>query len=225
MAKILIVEDDRLLADTIRTWLSTENHLIDVAHDGWEAKERLASFEYDLFVLDWEVPEITGIELCSLIRSRGVASPILMLTGKATIDDKTTGFSAGADDYLTKPFHPDEMMARVKALLRRPASYIASPKLIVGELELDSKNREVIQAGVPTALQPMEFTLLEFFMRHPDQIFSSDALLRRLWDSDAEVSSEALYVCLARLRRKLEKNGTCPIATVRGAGYILKLES
>lgn len=221
MAKILIVEDDSSLAETISTWLSTENHLVDVACDGLDAKARLTSFEYDLFVLDWDVPEITGIQICSLIRSRGLSTPILMLTGKSAIAEKTAGFGAGADDYLTKPFHPEEMMARISALLRRPASYI-SAKLTLGNLELDMKKREVLQSGVPIALQPMEYTVLEFFMKHPNEMFSSETLLRRLWDSDAEVSSEALYVCLARLRRKLEKNGVCPIATVRGAGYILK---
>ncbi len=224
MAKILLVEDDMSLAATVETWLSSENHMTDIAYDGLEAKERLMSFEYDLFILDWEVPEMTGIELCSLIRTRGVTSPILMLTGKGAIEDKTTGFDAGADDYLTKPFHPQELMARVKALLRRPPTLLA-PRLMAGDLEIDTKTRDVFQSGKQILLQPMEYTLLEFLMQRPNEVFSADALLRLLWDSDSNVSSESLYVCLSRLRRKLEQNGSCPIATVRGAGYVLRTNS
>ncbi|MBX9669081.1 MAG: response regulator transcription factor [Candidatus Obscuribacterales bacterium] len=222
MAKILLVEDDMSVATTVETWLSTEHHLTDIAYDGLEARERLMSFEYGLYILDWEVPEMTGIELCSLVRTRGVSSPILMLTGKGGIQDKTAGFEAGADDYLTKPFHPQELMARVKALLRRQPILLA-PKLSAGDLEIDTKTREVFQSGKQISLQPMEYTLLEFLMQRPNEVFSADALLRRLWDSDSNVSSESLYVCLSRLRKKLEQNGTCPIATVRGAGYMLKV--
>jgi DNA-binding response OmpR family regulator len=224
MAKILLMEDDEALAETVEDWLIMSDHMVDIARDGREALARIEAFSYDLFVLDWEVPQTTGIELCSKLRAKGVMSPILMLTGKSAIEDKTTGFDVGVDDYLTKPFHPKELVARVQALLRRPAQLV-SQTLTCGDITIDTNSKQAKQGQDVLNLQPMEFTLLEFFVRHPNQPFSPEALLSRLWHSDAEVSSQSVYTCLARLRKKIEKNGVCPIATIRGVGYMLKRES
>jgi DNA-binding response OmpR family regulator len=220
MAKILIMEDDTALAETVEEWLTVEDHLVDIAHDGQEALARIEAFSYDLFILDWEVPEINGVDLCSKLRSRGIASPILMLTGKTAIDDKTTGFGVGVDDYLTKPFHPQELIVRIQALLRRPPQLVADT-LISADIKLDCKTKQASRDGKNLGLQPMEYTLLEFFVKHPDQPFTAEALLSRLWHSDAEVSSQSVYTCLARLRKKIEKDGICPISTIRGVGYML----
>jgi DNA-binding response OmpR family regulator len=224
MAKILVMEDDAALAETVEEWLTIEDHLVDIAHDGPEALARIEAFTYDLFILDWEVPEINGVDLCSRLRSRGIASPILMLTGKTGIDDKTTGFGVGVDDYLTKPFHPKELIVRIQALLRRPPQ-LASDILAIGDIKLDSKTKQASRNGTNLNLQPMEFTLLEFLIKHPNQPFTAEALLSRLWSSDAEVSSQSVYTCLARLRKKIEKDGVSPISTIRGVGYVLTADN
>jgi DNA-binding response OmpR family regulator len=226
MAKILFVEDDGGLADMVVEWLTCERHSVELVADGTSGHERLKFGGYDLAILDWKLPGITGLDICKQHRSEGGKTPIIMLTGNDTITDKETGLDSGADDYLTKPFSVKELSARVRALLRRPPS-VSANILTVRSLVLDPTKHRVTIDGTETHLLPKEFSLLEFFMRHPDEIFSSDALLRRVWHSDSEATSEAVRTCLKRLRKKIdntdnEDEENSFIQTIPRLGYRLK---
>lgn len=224
MAKILIVEDDKVLCANLSEWLKMKNYTVEMVHSGDEAMEYLRSFEYDAIILDWHLPELSGVDICRQFRAEGRATPILMLTGKDTIQNKEEGFDAGADDYLTKPFHAQELVARVHALMRRPAAYKGS-KISIRGIVIDTTTRRAVRDGVEVHLQPMEFMLLEFFMRHPGQVFSSDALMHRCWDSETEISLDAIYTCIRRLRRKLDVEGKPSLITTKhGLGYGFALD-
>jgi DNA-binding response OmpR family regulator len=173
--------------------------------------------------MDWEMPEMTGPEVVKAFRSRGMHTPILMLTGKGTLDDKETGFGAGADDYLTKPFALKELILRIDALLRRPPQVI-SAILQAGELSLDSKAR-VLKVGERTVhLEPMEFSLLELFVKYPNEAFTYDALLNRVWSSDSDASEDTVRTCVKKLRRKISEDpNNSPIETVHRVGYRFRL--
>jgi DNA-binding response OmpR family regulator len=219
MAKILLVEDERELADVVLDCLKAQNFLVDHVENGREALDRLKFFQYDLVVLDWQLPGMAGIDVCSQFRSMGGATPILMLTGKRTVDDKEAGFEAGADDYLTKPFQARELVARLKALLRRPAAVI-SKNLKARNLELDPTTHKVTKDGQEITLLPKEFALLEFFMRHPNQVFNAEAIVDRVWSTDADTSSAAVRINVTRLRNKIDSVGQPSfISTVHGVGY------
>lgn len=221
MAKILVIEDDMELCDNIRTWLELERHVVEFAHKGKLGAELLQAFTYDAVVLDWELPEMTGIEILRELRNRGRVTPVLMLTGKGTITDKESGFLSGADDYLTKPFSMKEMCLRVNSLLRR-GQILSDGMLKVRDLTLDPKKFRVKKDGKEIRLLPKEFALLEFLMRHPDEIYSAEALLERIWVSESDASPEAVRTTLRRLRLKIEKEGEEPlITTVHGVGYRL----
>lgn len=220
MAKVLLVEDDISLSQTIAEMLKGEHHSVDATIDGSDALDRLAMSEYDLLVLDWELPQVSGPEICKQFRQNGGKAAVLMLTGKSAIHDKEHGFDSGADDYLTKPFHPREFSARVKALLRR-SSVMTNHQLTWRSITLDTQTHKVSRGSEVITLQPMEFSLLEFFMRHPDQIFGTEALLKRCWDT-GEVSLDAIYTCIRRIRKKIDVKGEPSIiTTLHGIGYRL----
>jgi len=222
MAKILIADDDEALAGTLIEWLKLEKHVVDAVNNGVAALEHLKAFEYDLIILDWAMPEMTGLEVCQQYRAAGGNAPLIMLTGRGAVEEKMQGLDGGADDYLTKPFHFKELTARMRALLRRPAQ-LNLGNLTIRDIELDPIARKVSKNGKELALQPLEFRVLEFLMKHPQQVFSPEILLRRIWDSDAEVSHDAIYACMKRLRKKLESPDEAPIlVTVYGAGYKLE---
>lgn len=223
MAKILIVEDDRDLGAMVVDWLTFEHHNVEIVHNGQEGLERLQISEYDAVILDWELPGLHGIDVVRQYRGGGGITPIIMLTGKGTIGDKEAGLDSGADDYLTKPFNMKELSARLRAVLRRPAG-VASNILKVRDIEMDPGKYLVKKAGVEITLLPKEFSLLEFFMRHPNQVFSSEALIQRVWNSDSEATGDAIRTCLKRLRKKLgDDNDKEPIIqTVHGVGYRLR---
>ncbi len=224
MAKILIVEDDLGLTRMVREWLTFEHHLVETSNDGQDGLEKLRSFEYDVVVLDWDLPLLSGLEVCREFRSRGGSTPILMLTGKDGITDKESGFGAGADDYLTKPFHMKELSMRLKALLRRAAPFTGD-KLKAGNLELDVQSHKVTRDGDELQLLPKEFSLLEFLMRHPGQVFSAEALLNRVWASEADTSVDAVSTCIKRLRKKIDVEGKRSLVrTIHGIGYKLDPE-
>lgn len=224
MAKILIVEDDPELSGVLQDWLVSEHHVVDTVDDGTEADQLLRHYAFDLVVLDWDLPGMLGVEVCRQFRSRGGSTPILMLTGKGEIKDKTTGLDAGADDYLTKPFHPDELSARVRALLRRPAPVTATNELKAGDLVLEPGTYRVMRAGKDIRLLPKEFALLEFLMRHPNVVFSAEALIDRVWSSDSDASPDTVRTNIKRLRQKIDTEGQRPmIATVHGVGYKLEV--
>lgn len=222
MAKILLVEDNEELANSVRTFLLCgEHHSVEHINDGQAASEHLRAFQYDLILLDWNLPGKTGIEILKRFRELGGNTPVLMLTGHDSVDEKETGLDSGADDYLTKPFQMKELGARVRALLRRPAAVSNSNTLQAGSITIDTQKYRVTLNGEAITLVPREFQLLEFFMRHPNQVFSSEALLDRVWPSDSEASTEALRTALKRLRKKVDPEGNL-IRTVHGVGYILE---
>lgn len=221
MAKILIVDDDITLCASLREWLEEASLMVEVVHGGADAVDYLRTFNYDVVILDWELPQLNGVDICKKFRSAGGQTPILMLTGKGAIEAKQLGFDAGADDYLTKPFHSKELVSRVKALLRRPPQ-LTGPLISVGTIVLNINTRSLSRDGFNVALQPMEFELLEFLMRHPDQVFTTEAIIHRCWNADADVSFDAIYSCIKRLRKKVDVKGEPSlITTVHGSGYRL----
>jgi DNA-binding response OmpR family regulator len=222
--KLLLVEDDQETADMIISWLRSERYDVSHAANGLDGKEMLESGNYDAAILDWQLPGMGGIDILKAYRSAGGKVPILVLTGKAMVADRVTGLDAGADDYLTKPFSLKEVSARVRALLRRP-SEVLPETLTVGELSLDSVKYRVMKRGVEVQLMPREFNLLEFFMRHPDMPFSSDALLARVWNDDSEASNSALRNSIKRLRSKIDDGDAeadSLIENIPGIGYRLR---
>ncbi|HEY9785445.1 MAG TPA: response regulator transcription factor [Candidatus Obscuribacterales bacterium] len=223
MAKILVIEDNSDLANMVKTFLLFEHHSVETILSGREAAAHLKTFEYDLIVLDWELPEISGIDILKQYRSRGGRATVLMLTGKDEIQDKEAGLDSGADDYLTKPFHMKELGARVRALLRRPAAVSDNNILKAGPITMDVGKYRVLKDEQPVQLVPKEFQLLEFMMRHQNQVFTPEALLNRVWPSDSESTAEALRTTMKRLRKKLDPDGEL-IRTVHGVGYILETQ-
>jgi DNA-binding response OmpR family regulator len=219
MSKILLVEDDIDLAGMVEQNLSREHSTVEVVHTGDAALDVLAVSDYDLLILDWELPGRSGIEICKWYREHGGQSPVLMLTGKSSIAEKETGLDSGADDYLTKPFSMRELAARARAALRRTTT-LASNELTHGAYKLDPFKFTLERNGKRIALQPREFALLEFLMRHPGEVFSPEALLERIWRSDTEAGLDALRACVKRLRKKLDDAEI--IETVHGMGYRLK---
>lgn len=205
MARILLVEDDRDLATTIVTWLSAEHHTMVQSFDGNEGMSRLSRETYDLIILDWALPNMSGLDICREFRARGGQTPLIMLTAKGAVAEKELGLDSGADDYLTKPFSLKELSARIRALLRRP-SEIKSGILEHGPLSLDPQKHRVMKGGAEIHLLPRDFALLEFLMRNADMIFSADALLNRVWEDESDASPEAVRTAIKRLRKKLDDN-------------------
>lgn len=207
MAKILLVEDDKELAATIIAWLSAEHHQVIHVENGLDGYERMQQNACDVVVLDWQLPDIAGVEICKKYRNGRGMLPVIMLTGKAEINDRTTGLDAGADDYLTKPFSLKELAARIRALLRRPAN-VTSNLLEVGELSLDPVKYRLTKKGAEVQLMPRDFALLEFFMRNVDHVFSADVLLQRVWSDDSEATPEAVRTAIKRIRKKLDDDAS-----------------
>jgi DNA-binding response OmpR family regulator len=223
VAKILLVEDDLGLTRIVRDWLLAEKHSVESVSDGKEGLEQLRFYQFDLVILDVNLPGMNGLEVLQQFRSVGGATPVLMLTGNDTVSDIEKGLSGGADDYLTKPFHMRELSARLRALLRRTGRFVGD-QLNVRNITLDTTKFEVTKNGEKTSLLPKEFALLEFFMRHPNEVFSPEALLNRVWPSSSDATVDALTTCVKRLRKKLDDEGKPSIiTTVHGRGY--KLES
>ncbi len=221
MAKILLVEDDQGLAEMVLEWLVCERHSIEHIKDGQEGLNYLQYGKYDLAILDWTLPNRTGLDICKEHRANGGTTPVIMLTAKGAETDKELGLDSGADDYLTKPFSVKELSARIRALLRRPQLTLPNT-LQVKDLQLDTVKHTLTKNGESIQLLPKEFTLIEFFMRHPDEIFSSEALLQRIWHSDSEATPDAVRTCLKRLRKKIDGNlaeNMSYIQTVPKLGY------
>ncbi len=219
MARILIAEDDLMIAEFIGESMIETGHQIEHAANGDDAQQFLETQTFDLLILDWNLPGRSGVELCKSFRKAGKKEPVIILTSRASIDDKEEGFDAGADDYLTKPFDPRELIARVKSLLRRPAEYRESV-LVLGEIQIDMDGRTLNRDGTVLKIQPRELALLDFFMRRSGQLLSSEAIFTAVWGSDFEGSEIALRSCLAKLRKILAQLGYKDlIQTVHGSGY------
>ena len=224
MAKILVAEDDLNQADAIEDVLKREFHTPEIVHDGKEALDRLRLYHYDLAVLDWQMPQLTGVEVLQQFRQNGGETPILMLTGKSNIDDKIDGLDSGADDYLTKPFQTQELTARIRALLRRPTAQAASI-LVLGGLQLDRNKKQFTLNGEEVILSPLEMKVMEYLLSHANEVVTQDALLERVWSSESDASSAAVYTCIKAMRKKIQKDTKTPvISTVYGMGYKLEMK-
>jgi DNA-binding response OmpR family regulator len=221
VAKLLVVDDDIELATVIAGFLTKQNHTVDTAADGRSAFDLLAVSGYDAIVLDLDLPDVSGIDICTRLRGAKNTTPIIMLTGRSSIDDKEIGLDCGADDYLTKPFSLKELSARLKSLIRRSTN-VCSNQLRCADIELDPTNHTVTKAGKPVHVLPIDFALLEFFMRHPQQVFSSNALLANVWASESEATDEAIRSSVRRLRQQLDDGGdegSSIIENQRRVGY------
>ncbi|MBC8000250.1 MAG: response regulator transcription factor [Leptolyngbya sp.] len=222
MAKILVVEDDQDLTTMIRDLLVYEKHTVEIVHCGEDAREHLKMSNYDILILDWTLPDATGVEILKDFRAAGGLTPAIFLTGRSAVADKEVGLDSGADDYLTKPFHMRELSARVRALLRRPARFVHKT-LKIRNIELFPLDHKILRDGVEVKLHPKEFALLEFLMRHPSQIFSGEALLSHVWRSDSTASIDTVRQSLARLRQGIDSEKSNPlIRTIYGVGYKLE---
>ncbi len=222
MPKVLIVEDDEWQNQTLADWLTQRGYTVDRCFSCAEASTCLSVSSYDLMILDWNLPDGEGVDFLTRQRKRGLATPTLMLTGKATLDDKEHGFESGADDYLTKPYQERELEARVKALLRRPASYI-NDQLVVGDLTFSQTERSVKSSnGKTIPLTPKEFEVLLFLARNLGTTFSPEAILKRAWDTETETTSDNVRKYIQRIRSKLESH-KCSVAieTHHSLGYSL----
>lgn len=219
--RVLVVEDDHKIAGSIKRGLEQESMAVDVAYDGSDGFDLAVSEEYDIIILDRLLPGMEGIEICSKLRKQGVHSPVLILTAKGQISDKVEGLNAGADDYLVKPFAFEELLARIKALSRRPKNSLGSV-LKVSDLTLDTLTYEVKRGGELIALSSREFALLEYLMRHPNRILTKDQIIGHVWDYDADVLPNTVEVYVGYLRSKVDrpfKKSLELIHTVRGFGY------
>jgi DNA-binding response OmpR family regulator len=220
---LLIVEDEQRLATVLRRVLMEERHVVDLAFDGATGYRLAAGKAYDLVILDLMLPELDGLEVCRLLRAARVTVPILMLTARGAVEDRVVGLKAGADDYLTKPFAMEELLARVQALLRRSGDMDTSAKLRVSDLELDLLSREALRADRSIELTAKEFGLLEFFMRHPGQVLTRTQILDHVWSYDADNVSNVVDIYVHYLRDKIDRGSDHPlIKTVRGIGYKLQ---
>jgi two-component system response regulator MprA len=221
--RILVVDDERAVRDSLRRALELEGYEIELAGDGREALYRLDSdSQPDAIILDVLMPGLDGLEVCKRIRATGNAVPVLMLTARDAVENRVEGLDAGADDYVTKPFALEELLARVRALIRRSTDG-TDEKLRFGDLELDPGTREVRRAGEPIDLTRTEFSLLELFMRNPRQVLTRSIIFERVWGYDFGFASNSLDVYIGYLRRKTELGGRPRlIHTVRGVGYALR---
>jgi DNA-binding response OmpR family regulator len=221
--KILLVEDDLRIAKALAEALEDKQYLVDLATDGQTGWDLMETFDYDLILLDIMLPKIDGICLCQRLRKKGSIIPVLMLTAKDTSEDKVMGLDVGADDYVVKPFDLAELMARIRALLRRNSSSKV-PILEWGQLSLDPSNNEVMYGGQKLHLTPKEYGLLELFLRNSHQILTRSLILDHLWPFDDPPTEDAIKVHVKELRKKLKLLGAPPdlIETVYGVGYRLK---
>ncbi|MBA3855782.1 MAG: DNA-binding response regulator [Cyanobacteria bacterium PR.3.49] len=219
MAKILLIEDDLQLASSVKEQLESALHTVEHVVDGREGLDRLRLYSYDVAVLDWTLPDISGLDVLKGYRDAGGTTPVLMLTGRTEIDNRVEGLTSGADDYLTKPFDFRELASRLQALLRRPANYCQN-NLNIGDLEIDIAAKIVRRQGVKMKLLPKEFAVLEFLLRRADHCFDTDALLTHVWNSESDASEAAVWQTIKRLRNKLDVEGEeSIIVNVKGMGY------
>jgi two-component system phosphate regulon response regulator PhoB len=221
---VLIAEDELAVCELLRYNLEREGYHVSVANDGEEALLIIEENAPDLLLLDWMLPEVPGIEVCRRVRSRVATKnmPIIMLTARAEETDRIRGLDTGADDYITKPFSTVELMARIRAVLRRIRPGLADDTIIVGDITMDRVAHTVKRGDVDLHLGPTEYRLLDHFMQHPGRVFSREQLLDSVWGSDVHVELRTVDVHVGRLRKILKSVGEDPIRTVRSAGYALK---
>lgn len=221
MARILLMEDEKAVASFIRRGLKEENYSVDLAKDGEEALSLAKNYSYDLAILDVMVPKKNGFEVLEQLRQQKKTFPIIFLTAKDALEDKVKGLNIGADDYLTKPFEFDELLARIRALLRRPQSEKVSV-LTVADLKVDLSTQKVYRGNKEIDLTSKEYALLTYMMRYPDQVITRTKLSEQLWDMYFDSFSNVIDVQIARLRKKIDQGFKKKlIQTIRGRGYKL----
>ncbi|MBW4570161.1 MAG: response regulator transcription factor [Tolypothrix carrinoi HA7290-LM1] len=220
--RILLVDDEVELTDPLSRVLTREGYTVDAVYDGTNGSQLALSGNYDLLILDWMLPGKTGLEICQQLRRTGKLTPVLFLTAKDTLDDRVEGLDAGADDYLVKPFELRELLARVRALLRRSGTetQTTTAKLTVADLELDSENQVAFRPGRIIELSEKESQLLQYFMENTGQLLTHAQIMQHLWSYDEQPSSNVIAALIRLLRRKIEVAGeTQLIHTVYGKGY------
>ncbi|MBW4476800.1 MAG: response regulator transcription factor [Tolypothrix brevis GSE-NOS-MK-07-07A] len=220
--RILLVDDEVELTNPLSRVLTREGYTVDAAYDGTNGSQLACEGNYDLLILDWMLPGKTGLEICQQLRRTGKVTPVLFLTAKDTLDDRVEGLDAGADDYLVKPFELRELLARVRALLRRSATeaQTITAKLTVADLELDSENQVAFRPGRIIELSEKESQLLQYFMENSGQLLTHAQIMQHLWSHEEQPSSNVIAALIRLLRRKIEVAGeTQLIHTVYGKGY------
>jgi two-component system response regulator MprA len=226
-ARLLVVDDEPALREALQSSLEFEGYKVDLASDGAEGLEMIGREAYDAVLLDVMMPRLDGLTACRRLRAGGNHLPVLMLTARDAVGDRVSGLDAGADDYLVKPFELDELLARVRALLRRSALTAPAPEsdgiLSYGDLHMDTVTREVARGDRALELTRTEYLLLELFLTHPRQVLTREQILNEVWGFDFEPSSNSLDVYVMYLRRKTEAGGEPRVVhTVRGVGYVLR---
>ncbi len=223
--RLLVIEDEHKIANSIKKGLEMEKYAVDVAYDGDTGFDLAESGEHDLIVLDRLLPGLDGIEILKRLRGQNVHTPVILLTAKGQVSEKIEGLNAGADDYLAKPFAFEELVARVRALIRRPKVSVGE-KLKVEDLALDAVTYEVKRGGKNIKLSSKEFSLLEYLMRHPGQILSKNQIIDHVWNYEAEILPNTIEVYIGYLRKKIDVGSSKKlIHTVRGFGYKIGGES
>lgn len=220
--RILVVEDEAVLASALVEALEREAYAVDLAVCGEEARELVAVNPYDLIILDWSIPPPSGIELLEAWRRQDLATPVMMLTGRSSLADRIDGLDRGADDYLTKPFEIGELLARTRCLLRRSDRDLA-PALVAGDVAMDRASRQVTVNGEPVMLRPKEFALLEYLLRHLDQVVRRGDLVEHVWDDSFDSFSNVVDVTVHRVRKAIDRGREgSHLHTVKGVGYLLR---
>lgn len=224
--RILVVEDEHKIAQSIKKGLEQETYAVDLAFDGEIGLDMALSEEFDLIILDRMMPEMDGIEICKRVRKKGIHTPILILTARGQVDDRVEGLDAGADDYLTKPFAFEELLARIRALKRRPSD-VLNEVLAIDDLSVNTNTFEVKRAGKIIHLSSKEFSLLEYLLRHQGKIVTKEQIINHVWSYDSDVLPNTVEVYIGYLRQKIDKNLASKIPlihTVRGFGYKLSIQ-
>jgi DNA-binding response OmpR family regulator len=223
MAHILLVEDEQRLARLCKRVLEDEGHVVDLAETGEEALSLGVAEGFDAIVLDIMLPDVNGFEVCRRLRKQGVQTPVLMLTARGALEDRVQGLDSGADDYLTKPFEFAELLARIRALTRRAPAITSGGSLQASDLVMDLARHEVRRGGHTIDLSTREYALLEYFLRHPNQVLTRAQILDNVWGYDSDAGSSVIEIYVHYLRNKIDRAGKPSLLrTVRGVGYALQ---
>jgi len=220
--RVLVVEDDSKIASFVVNGLKQSGFAVDRCGNGEEAHVLASATPYDAAIVDVMLPKLDGLSLVKALRQEGVRTPVIILSARATVDDRIKGLQAGGDDYLTKPFAFSELLARVQALIRRSTNASEPTRLVVGDLTMDLLNRQVTRAGEHFELQAREFSLLEYLMRHAGRVVTKTMILEHIWDYSFDPQTNVVDVLVCRLRNKIDRDKTM-IHTIRGVGYVLKV--
>ena len=224
LMRVLVIEDDRETAQFLQKALRESGHVAELAHDGEEGLAAARDGGFDVLIVDRMLPRLDGLRIIRTLRSEEIRTPVLILSALGEVDDRVKGLRAGGDDYLTKPYAFSELLARIEVLSRRGDPREQETRYVVGDLVLDRLSHRVTRAGEPIVLQPREFRLLEYLMRHANQVVTRTMLLEHVWDYHFDPQTNVIDVHISRLRSKIDKNFEEPLLhTIRGAGYMMRV--